>query len=66
VNIVETIDVPQMWPLPMGDDALALYRAYMGRVAALPITLKETTLVIGQRGGKSRSLALIATGQDYA
>ena len=59
-----------LFALPMGDDALALYRAHTGRQEPPAAVFTEAALVCGRRGGKSRVLALIAvylaTMRDFA
>jgi hypothetical protein len=50
-----------LFGLPMDDDALALYRHHTGRTEAPSEQFKESALVVGRRGGKSRVLALVAT-----
>ena len=59
-----------LFGLPMDDDAATLYRHHTGRTEAPAAAFKETALVIGRRGGKSRVLALVAvylaTFFDYA
>ncbi|WP_257194815.1 MULTISPECIES: hypothetical protein [unclassified Bradyrhizobium] len=47
--------------LPMSGEELAIYRACTGRKDAPTQQMRECVLCIGRRGGKSRSLALIAT-----
>ncbi len=49
-----------LFALPMGDDALDLYRAHTGRQAPPAAPFTEAALIVGRRGGKSRVLALIA------
>jgi hypothetical protein len=49
-----------LFALPMSEDQLALYRHHTGRVEAPAGPFKESALVIGRRGGKSRVLATIA------
>ena len=49
-----------LFGLPMGEAALALFRAHTGRQEPPVAAFKEAALVIGRRGGKSRILALIA------
>ena len=46
-------------PFP-SDETLAWYRAHTGREEWPGVAFKESALVIGRRGGKSRVLALIA------
>ena len=59
-----------LFALPMGEDALALYRHHTGRTEPPAAPFTEAALVCGRRGGKSRVLALIATYlatfRDYA
>ena len=59
-----------LFALPMDADALVLYQAHTGRQEAPTQPFKEAALIIGRRGGKSRTLALIATFlacfRDYA
>ena len=59
-----------LFGLPMDDDAATLYQHHTGRTEAPAAAFKETALVIGRRGGKSRVLALVAvylaTFFDYA
>ncbi len=59
-----------LFGLPMDDDAATLYQHHTGRTEAPASAFKETALVIGRRGGKSRVLALVAvylaTFFDYA
>jgi hypothetical protein len=54
---------------PRGDD-LAVYQAYTGRAAWPASPFAEAALIVGRRGGKSRTLALIAVFlacfKDYA
>ena len=49
-----------LFGLPMDDDAATLYQHHTGRTEAPASAFKETALVIGRRGGKSRVLALVA------
>ena len=50
-----------LYALPMGDEALALYRHHTDRLTPPAKPFKEATLICGRRGGKSRVLALVAT-----
>jgi hypothetical protein len=58
-----------IFALPMGDEALAAYRAATGRSSVPVVPFTEAALCVGRRGGKSRILALIAvylaTFRDY-
>src|SRR5512136_2252928 len=50
-----------LFALPMDDDdTLGLYQQHTGRSSAPVRPFREAALVIGRRGGKSRTLALIA------
>jgi hypothetical protein len=49
-----------LFGLAMDEAGLALYRAHTARVDPPATAFKETALIIGRRGGKSRVLALIA------
>lgn len=55
---------------PMTDEQLAIYREHTGRQAAPTKPSRESALIIGRRGGKSRGLAAIAvwcaTCRDYS
>lgn len=59
-----------MFAEPMSDAELAIYRECTGRQEPPAEPVKEATLIIGRRGGKSRNLALIAThlatARDYS
>jgi hypothetical protein len=59
-----------MFAEPMSGEELAIYRQCTGRQEPPAEPVKEGTLVIGRRGGKSRTLALIAThlatSRDYS
>ncbi|MGC2413645.1 MAG: hypothetical protein WA459_13215 [Stellaceae bacterium] len=49
-----------LFALPMPDDGLPLYQHHTGRTVPPARPFREAALVIGRRGGKSRSLALVA------
>ncbi|MBX9574551.1 MAG: hypothetical protein K2X07_02815 [Caulobacteraceae bacterium] len=49
-----------LFGLPMGDDAMELYRRHTGREAPPEGPSEEAWLVIGRRGGKSFTMALVA------
>ena len=49
-----------LFALPMDEDALALYQHDTGRSEPPMAAFKESALIIGRRGGKSRCLALTA------
>jgi hypothetical protein len=49
-----------LFALPMDAEALALYQAHTARSTAPDVAFREACLIIGRRGGKSRTLALIA------
>ena len=49
-----------LFALAMSDDLAAIYRACTGRVALPMVAFVEACLIVGRRGGKSRTLALIA------
>ena len=59
-----------LFGLPMADDQVAVFQHHTGRETPPAKPFKETALIIGRRGGKSRMLALIATFQavipDYS
>jgi len=59
-----------LFGLPMDGAALAIFRHHTGRETPPAQQFKETALICGRRGGKSRILALIAvylaTFRDYA
>ena len=59
-----------MFAEPMSEAELAIYRECTGRQEPPSEPVKEATLIIGRRGGKSRNLALIAThlatSRDYS
>ncbi len=46
---------------PLDEDAFALYRHHTGRSEAPTVPFREAALICGRRGGKTRTLALIAT-----
>lgn len=48
-----------LFGLPMGEDAMAVYRACTGRTEA-PSGFSEAALIVGRRGGKSFILAVVA------
>ncbi len=50
-----------LFALPMDETEMATYRLHTARQDAPETPFKEAALVIGRRGGKSRTLALIAT-----
>ena len=47
--------------VPLDEDALALYRHHTGRQTPPEEPFREAALICGRRGGKTRTLALIAT-----
>jgi hypothetical protein len=49
-----------LFALPMSDDELVLYQRHTERTSAPTEPFRETALVVGRRGGKSRILALVA------
>jgi hypothetical protein len=49
-----------LFGVPLDDEARALYRHHTERTAAPQQPFRETALVSGRRGGKSRVLALVA------
>jgi hypothetical protein len=49
-----------LFGLPMGDEALALYRHHTGRKLSPLAAQDEAWLIIGRRGGKSFIMALVA------
>lgn len=49
-----------LFGLPMDDDALAIYQRHTGRTSAPTAPFREAWLVIGRRGGKSFTMALVA------
>ena len=55
---------------PLGEAELELYRACTGRTAPPAVPFREACIIAGRRGGKSRTLALLATYlavfRDYA
>lgn len=58
-----------LFALPMGDEALALYRARTGRSEPPEAAFSEAWLICGRRAGKSFTMALVgaylATFRDY-
>lgn len=50
-----------LFALPMDAEALTLYRHHTGRHAPPIAPFREAGLVCGRRGGKSRTLAVVAT-----
>lgn len=59
-----------LFGLPMDDAQLGAYRAHTGRQEPPTAPFRETALICGRRGGKSRILALVAvflaTVPDYS
>jgi hypothetical protein len=49
-----------LFGLPMSDDQLALYRQHTGRTTPPTEPFKESALIVGRRGGKSRAMAFLA------
>jgi hypothetical protein len=49
-----------LFALPLGDEALALYRHHTGRQTPPTKPFRYETVVVGRRGGKSRVLAAVA------
>ena len=50
-----------LFGLPMSTADLALFAEHTGRTTPPAVPFKESALIVGRRGGKSRMLALIAT-----
>jgi hypothetical protein len=50
-----------LFGLPMTDDQAEVFRQFTGRTTVPTQPFKESALVIGRRGGKSRTMAWVAT-----
>lgn len=61
--------IAALFAAPMSDEHLALYQQCTGRTVAPTTPFTEAALVVGRRGGKSRTLAFVAvalaTLRDY-
>jgi hypothetical protein len=59
-----------LFSLPLDEDETALFRTHTGRTVLPAVPFSEAALIVGRRGGKSRTLALIAVYlacfRDYA
>ena len=49
-----------LFGLPLSPDGLEIFRKYTGRTVAPTKRCRNATLIVGRRGGKTRTLALIA------